>query len=181
MARGATILQFDIEVSDVDRGVYEAVSLSAAQHPSESAPYLVARVLAYALELEEGIGFTAGLSDSEQPAAWVRDRTDHLVAWIEVGTPDGPRLHKASKAADRVAVYCHRDPRHWLRGLARERVHGAEEIALFGFPPRVIEELAEGLARRNRWSLSRIDGTVYLEVGATTHELAVERISWPQP
>src|SRR5262245_25460311 len=104
----ATAHTFDVELSDVDRGVYESLSLRTARHPSESEQYLVARVLAYALEYTPGIAFTQGLFASDEPAVWVRDLTDQLVAWIEVGTPDPARLHKASKAAERVAVYCHK-------------------------------------------------------------------------
>ena len=80
-------------------------------HPSESAEYLVTRLLAYCLELTEGIEFTAGLSNGDEPAIVVRDLTGRLLSWIEVGTPDADRLHRASKLVDRVAVYTHRDLR----------------------------------------------------------------------
>jgi uncharacterized protein YaeQ len=180
MARGATVVQFEIDLSDVDRGVYEALSVSAAQHPSESGAYLAARVLAFALEWAEGLTFTAGLSSGDEPALWVRDLTGQLRDWIEVGTPEGPRLHKASKAATRVAVYCHKDPASWLRGLARERVHDAGGIELFALPPAGVERLADGLARRNAWSLSRVDGVVYLQAGDVGHELPIGRLPWPE-
>lgn len=179
MARGATIFQFEIELSDVDRGVYEALSFSAAQHPSESPAYMVARVIAYALEYREGLAFTSGLSSGDEPAMWVRDMTGQLFDWIEVGTPDGPRLHKASKAARRVAVYCHKEPTPWLRGLARERVHASEDVALFALPPRGIDALADRLGRRNAWSISRIDGALYIDVGDHAHELTLEALAWP--
>ena len=179
MARGATLVQFDIDLSDVDRGVYESLSFPAAQHPSESGVYLVARVLAYALEYAEGIAFTRGLSSGDEPAIQICDLTGRMHDWIEVGTPEGPRLHKASKAADRVAVYCHKDARDWLRGLARERVHDSENIELFALPPEGIEALAQQVERRNTWSLSRIEGTLYLDVGEVHTELAVERLAWP--
>ena len=47
MALTATIYNFDVDLSDSDRGVYETVALRVAQHPSESDEYLIARVLAY--------------------------------------------------------------------------------------------------------------------------------------
>ncbi len=179
MARGATIFQFEIGLSDVDRGIYEQLSLSAAQHPSESAPYLVARVLAYALEFREGITFTSGLSSGDEPAIWVRDMTGQLHDWIEIGTPEGPRLHKASKAASRVAVYCHKEPLSWLRGLAKARVHASGDIDLFALPIQGISELADAVERRNSWSISHIEGTLYVDVGEQHHELVLERLTWP--
>ncbi|MCO4774023.1 MAG: YaeQ family protein [Deltaproteobacteria bacterium] len=179
MARGSTLLQFEIELSDVDRNVYESLALKVAQHPSESGPYAVARVLAYALELEEGLVFTRGLAAADEPALWTRDLTGQLLGWIEVGTPDGARLHKASKAAGRVAVYCHKEPTPWLRSLARERVHGSADIKLVGLPPREVQGLAEVLERRNAWSISRIEDTLYVEAGGRSHELPLTRYPWP--
>ena len=109
MALSATIHTFDIDLSDVDRGVYQSLNLRVAQHPSESADYLVARVLAYCLEFAEGIEFSKGLSDPDEPAILVRDLTGQLQAWIEIGLPAAERLHRASKTAPRVVVYAHKD------------------------------------------------------------------------
>lgn len=179
MARGATVLQFEVDLSDVDRGVYTALSFPVAQHPSENAAYVVARVLAYALEHTEGLAFTAGLSSADAPALEIRDLTGQLRGWIEVGTPDGPRLHKASKAAGHVAVYCHKDPAAWLRLLGRERVHDADAVALYALPPAEVQALGEALGRRNHWSLSRMEDVVYVDLGDSQHELALTRLAWP--
>src|SRR5687767_174195 len=102
MALGATIYNFDVELADNDRQVYESVALRVARHPSESEEYLVARLLAYLLEFTEGIEFSRGVSDPDEPTIVVRDLTGALKTWIDIGTPDAARLHKASKAADRV-------------------------------------------------------------------------------
>src|SRR5882762_8474744 len=99
MALTATIHNFEIELADSDRNRYESLALRVARHPSESEEYLVTRVLAYALEFTEGIAFSRGLSEPDEPAISVRDLTGVLRAWIEIGTPDAARLHKASKAA----------------------------------------------------------------------------------
>ncbi len=180
MAQGSTIRQFDIELSDVDRHVYEALSVKAAQHPSETGEYLVARVLAYALEFEEGLGFTAGLGASEEPALQSRDLTGQLRAWIEVGTPDSARLHRASKAAGRVVVYCHKDPDSWLRLLARDKVHASDQITLIGLPPADVAALAAVLERRNTWSILHMEDTLTIGIGDTTYKLSLARIPWPE-
>ena len=62
MALTATIYNFDVDLSDTDRGVYETLALRVARHPSESEEYLVARVLAYLLEFADGIEFSRGIS-----------------------------------------------------------------------------------------------------------------------
>jgi uncharacterized protein YaeQ len=86
------------------RNVYESLTLRVAQHPSETAEYLVTRILAYRLEYTEGITFSKGLSDPEEPTIGVRDLTGVLQSWIDIDVPEARRLHKAGKAARRVAV-----------------------------------------------------------------------------
>ena len=46
MALTATMHHIEVALSDVDRGVYEALDLRVAQHPSESMRYLLTRTLA---------------------------------------------------------------------------------------------------------------------------------------
>ena len=122
MALTATIYSFGIELADSDRNVYESLALRVARHPSESEEYLLTRVLAYALEFTEGIEFSRGLSEPDEPAISVRDLTGAIRSWIDIGTPDAGRLHKACKAAPRVAVYTHKDPAQLISRLAGERI-----------------------------------------------------------
>jgi uncharacterized protein YaeQ len=178
MAHGSQVMNFEIALSDVDRGVYESLSLKVAQHPSETDQYLVARVLAYSLEYTEGIVFTGGLSSRNDPAIWVRDLTGQLDAWIEVGTPNGARVHKASKAAPRVVVYCHKDPSGWLHSLSKERIHAKERVSLLAMDPSVVDALAAALDRRSTWSVSRIDGIIYVDAGSESWELTITPLTW---
>jgi len=104
MAQTATIYNFEIALSHVDRGIYEALSLRVARQPSETPEYLLTRVLAYCLEYTEGIAFGKGLAEPNEPALSVRDLTGALKVWVDVGAPDAARLHKASQACPRVVV-----------------------------------------------------------------------------
>ncbi len=123
MALSSTVYTFDVALSNIDRGVYETLSIKAACHPSETEEYLATRVLAYCVEYTEGIAFSKGLSEPDEPAISVRDLTGARRAWIEIGAPDAARLHKASKASPRVAVYTHKDSRLLLRGYEGQRIH----------------------------------------------------------
>ncbi len=177
MALPSTIYSLAIEVSDTDRGVYESVDLKVARHPSETEEYLVTRVLAYCLELTEGLAFSRGLAEPDEPALSVRDLTGALQAWIEVGQPDAARLHKASKAAPRVVVYTHREPRHLVRQLAGERIHRAEELELYAIDRGVLAELTSRLERRMTLGVSVTDRQLYVTAGDATFDGPVERIS----
>jgi len=176
MASGATIHVFTVRLSHVDRGIYETLELRLARHPSESAEYLVTRLLAYCLEHTEGIAYSKGLSDPDEPAIVVRDLTGVLRGWIEVGLPEAPRLHKAAKAADRVAVYPTRDATPWLARLAYEHIHRSEHIDIFAIDPKLIVTLAARLERRMDLDLSVSEQTLYLSLGSETLTGTVEQL-----
>ena len=176
MALTATIYTLEIELADADRDVYESLELRAARHPSESEEYFVTRVLAYMLEYGEGIAFSRGISDPEEPAITIRDLTGAITTWIEVGAPDAPRLHKASKAASRVVVYTHRDPQQLLRNLAGEKIHRAESIELYAVDRGLVRDLAAKLERRMAFSMSVAEQTVYLSIGAETLTGVITRL-----
>lgn len=175
MAQGATIYNFDIELADVDRGVYASLALRVARHPSEAADYLLTRVIAYCLEYAEGISFSKGLAEPNEPALTVRDLTGGLKLWVEVGAPDAERLHKASKASPRVAVYTHRDPALVIRPLAGERIYRAESIELYAIDRKLLSELAGRLERRNTFALSVTDRQLYIQIDGITLGGAVTR------
>src|SRR5215203_3293072 len=128
MALSSTIFNFEIDLSDADRQVYESLSLRVARHPSESDEFLIARVLAYCLEYQDGIEFSRGLSDADDPPLAVRDLTGAMRVWIDVGTPAADRLHRAAKSTPRVVVYVHKEHTQWLAALAAAKIHRAGEI-----------------------------------------------------
>jgi uncharacterized protein YaeQ len=175
MALTATIYNFDIQLSDVDRGVYETLAFRVARHPSETEEYLVTRVLAYCLEYADGIAFGRGLSEPDEPAITVRDLTGALVAWIEVGAPDADRLHRASKASPRAAVYTHKDGAALVRQLAGARIHRAESVEIHAVSRSLLEALVARLDRRTRFDLAVTDRHLFVTIGGETLDGVVER------
>ena len=180
MALGSTIYTFDINLADVDRGVYETLNLRVAQHPSETQDYLLTRVLAYCLEYTEGIAFSKGLSDPDEPAIAVRDLTGVLQAWVDIGLPEPARLHRASKAAPQVAVYTHKEPTLWLQRLAEAKIHRAEHLQVYALDRDWLAQLVARLERRMQWSLSRSEGQIYLGLGDDTLEMTLQRVGLGQ-
>lgn len=175
MAIGATMYTFEIQLSDMDRGVYEELSLRVAQHPSETDAYMITRILAYCLEFQEGITFAAGgVSSDEEPAVLVKDLTGLITAWIEVGAPDAQRMHFGSKQADRAAVYTHRDPQRLLTSWKGKTIHQAQDIVVRSFDPKFIDAAASELTRRNTVSVSVTEGQIYLEVNGAMLETQIQ-------
>lgn len=182
MALTSTVYNFDIALNDADRNVYETLALRVALHPSETMEHMLTRVLAYCLEYEPGITFSkGGLSDSDQPPVSVPHPDGRIKAWIDIGLPDAERLNKASKAAERVSVYTHRDPATLKRQTAGQRIHRVEEIAVVAVDRRFLEELVPLIDRRTSLELTVTGGELYLTTGgqALTGTLTAHRLGEP--
>src|SRR3974377_1402570 len=89
MALRSTVYKVDLQVSNLDRQVFDSRSLALARHPAETEERLMVRLLAYALPLAEGLAFGRGL--------WGLG--------IDVGLPDERVLRRASGRADAVVLY----------------------------------------------------------------------------
>ena len=177
MAQTATIFVISIDLSDLDRNVYETLELRVARHPSETAEYMLVRVLAYCLEYEEGIEFSrGGLSDPDDPPIAVRDLTGVVRAWIDIGTPVADRLHRASKSTPRVAVYMHKDASQWLAGLRAAKIHKADELELYAIERSLVNTLAAKLDRRMSFALAVSDREIFISLADVTLNGKIDRL-----
>src|ERR1700691_287746 len=177
MALGATIYVFKIDLADSDRGVYQPLELRVARHPSETEDHLLTRVLAYCLEYTEGIAFSNGLFESDQPTVSVRDLTGALRVWIDVGAPEAARLHRAAKLAPRVVIYTHKDADQLASRLRAEKIHRAEALELYAVDRDWLSALTARLERRMQFALTVSDREVYLSLGAETLTCAIRRVA----
>lgn len=174
MALTATLHTFAIELADVDRGVYETLQLRLARHPSETGRYLWTRLLAYCLEYEDGIAFSkAGIASTDEPPVSIHDPTGVLLAWIDVGTPSADRLHRASKAARRVALYSGADLGLVSKECVARGVHKLAELAVWPLDPAMLAVLEADLGRHTDLALTRTDGRIYLRAGSREFDVAL--------
>lgn len=171
MAAGSTMHHVEVALSDVDRGVYEALDLRVAQHPSESMRYLLTRTLAYCLSYEEGIAFSkGGLSATDEAPITIKDPTGILLAWIDIGFPSAERLHKASKAARRVALFTSTDLNQLRKEATTKSIHKVEAIEVWRFDTKLLDALEAKMERNTKLDLTRNDGQLYIAVGGETLE-----------
>ena len=177
MALTATVYHFEIELSDVDRGVYEALDLRLARHPSETLLYLWTRTIAYCLCYQEGIAFSRGLSVTDEPSVWAKDQQGNLALWLEVGSPSAERLHKASKASPRVVVFTQHDPNVLLKQLRGQKIHRSEHLELFALAPSFLDAVASAAERNARLTLVRNEGELYVTLGDQSFSTKVERLA----
>jgi uncharacterized protein YaeQ len=174
VAAQATIHRFVLQLSDVDRQVYETLDLRVARHPSETMRYLLTRTFAYALSYEDGIAFSkGGISATDEPPVSIRDATGVLRAWIDVGAPSADRLHKASKAADRVSVFTHGDLALLRREAASRAIHKVEAIEIWRIDPALLDALERKVERHTSFDVLRSDGVLYVTVDGVTYDGAI--------
>ncbi|WP_024799633.1 YaeQ family protein [Nocardia sp. BMG51109] len=174
MALSATVYTFSVQLALVDRDVYREVELRVARHPSETAEFMLTRLMAYCLEYREGIAFSdGGVSSTAEPAVLARDLTGRRTAWIEVGAPDAERVHRGSRSTEQVAIYTHREPAKVLAQLAGKRIHRAESIPLYSFDPGFVESAAAAIERRNAVTVSVTEGQLYLDLNGTNLDTAI--------
>ena len=165
MGTTTTLYRFQIELSDIQRAVYESLDFRVAQHPSEHMPYLLTRLLAYVLNAQEGLAFSAtGLHDPDAAAISIPDSFGGFKLLIEVGSPSARKLHKATKVSKAVKVYTYKNPENLMRDLREEKIHRANEIDFYSFSPSFLDELALLLKRDNRWSILVDDDRLTIQV-----------------
>lgn len=174
-----TLYKFQIELSDIPRSVYETLEFRVAQHPSESMPYLLTRILAYILNYEEDLTFApTGLHDPDAAAIGVPDVHGGFKTLIEIGSPSARKLHKATKSAKTVKVYTYKNPITLIEEIRTEKVHRASELELYSVSTNFLSEIESLLKRDNRWGFLFNDGTITIQSGNTSvsGELSLHQI-----
>ena len=172
------LYHFQLELSDIDRGIYETLDFRIAQHPSETALYLLSRTLAYALSYQEGLEFSpGGLNDPEAPALRAMGVHGATDLWIEIGNPSARKLHKASKVAQNVIIYTYKSAELLLQEIRSNDIHRAHEIQIYAFEAKFLQTLETQLKKNNRWSILRQHGQIDLNSGDLALTTEVRKFS----
>ena len=181
MALKATIHKAQLQLADMDRGVYTDHALTVARHPSETDERMMVRLLAYALHApadadQGGLELAKSLWDTDEPDLWQKDLTGRIVHWIDVGQPDDKRLMKACGRAERVSVisFSASTPLWW--SAIRNKLSRARNLSVWRLPAEQSAELA-GLAERSmQLQVTVQDGRVWVGNGASSVEIEPERL-----
>lgn len=159
-----------MDLSDVDRNLYQTLNFRAALHPSETISFFVTRVLAYCLNYRDGLEFSGGISTPDEPALKVTSLTGGIDLWIDIGNPTAKRIHKASKTAQQVLIYTYKDAKILIRDFQAEEVHKMESIGIYFLDQRFLTALGSSLNRDNHWEMTYNEGVLYVGVGKDTFE-----------
>lgn len=176
MALKATIHKAQIQLADIDRGVYGDHALTIARHPSETDERMMIRVLAYALNVPAtadhgALELAKSLWDSDEPDLWQKDLTGRIVHWIDVGLPDERRILRASPRAGRVTVLAYASSTPvWWSGLAN-KISRARNVAVWQIDASESQALAALAGRSMQLQVLVQDGTVTVSEGERAVEI----------
>lgn len=172
MALQATPYKVNLDISDVDRGVYETVKVTVARHPSETELRLVARILAFAMYYHEQLAFGRGLSDVDEAALWQMSLDGQIDHWIDVGQPDADRMIKSSRRAPVTTVVVYGNYRMWTEKVLPNVQH-IDSLCIKALPLDAHTELSAGLERNIHWGVMITDGVVYISDGERQTEMTL--------
>ena len=185
MAVKSTIFKAALQVADIDHAYYADHALTLARHPSETDERMMVRLAALALHAHtlnsvchgDGVlAFGAGLSDPDEPDAWLRDFTGRTRLWLEVGQPDDKPLQKACNKADAVVLYCfHHAAEVWWRGI-ESRLTRLDKLSVFRIAAADSVQLAR-LAQRSMSLQATVQEGV-LSLGDETRSVSIEPQRW---
>jgi uncharacterized protein YaeQ len=166
VALPSVLHRFEIQLSHVDRGIEQALVVSAARHPSETLERLWLRVVAWLWQWEEGIAFGPGLCEPDAPDAAVADPRGGFSLLVRVGKPEPERIDRevARNSGARVAVLFDSPKRleafvEEARALGLSRAGRAELAAV---EPAFLAALAADDARRVKGSVTIVGDHVYV-------------------
>lgn len=181
MALKATIYKAQLQISDMDRGVYADHALTLALHPSETEERMMVRLIAFALNVPKDdhrgkLEFARGLSDTDEPDLWQHDLSGVLVHWIEVGQPDERRMLRAAARAEQATFIAYAaSTLVWWAGV-KNKLTRTERLAVWQLPAEQSQALAALAQRSMQLQISVQDGTLWCNAGDRTVELALESL-----
>jgi uncharacterized protein YaeQ len=176
LALKSTIYKAQLQIADMDRGVYAEHSLTLALHPSETEERLLIRLLAFALHVPQDdhrgmLEPARGLADADQPDLWQHDLSGQLVQWIELGQPDERRLAKACGRAEQVHVYSYSAATPIWWATIATKVTRLNNLSVWQIPADQAKALAALAKRGMQWQVTVQDGTVWVNDGGESLEV----------
>lgn len=174
MALKPTIYKARINLSDLDREVYDALNLTVAQHPSESLERMLVRVIAFCIQAQPDLNFTKGLSETNEPDLWVKTLDERISLWCDVGEPSPERVKKASHQAKSVTVFSFNQKSDvWWQQNGSKIASLGPVVYQLNFDE--ITVLAQTVGRAIDWSVTITGQTAYIHT-----ESQEVQVSWTQ-
>lgn len=176
MALKPTIFKLRIMLSDLDRNLYDTLTLTVAQHPSETSERMMARVLAYCINADKQPDFGKGLSTADEPDLWSRTLENRISLWIDVGEPSPERIKKASRISGAVRIYSFNSKSGiWWSQEGHKLVSSGAEV--FQIDWNQLQKLTTMVERSMDFALTLSDGSAYFSASDQECEVSWRQLS----
>jgi uncharacterized protein YaeQ len=161
MALSATVFKAELNIANMDTHYYQTHNLVLARHPSETDERMMIRLLTFALNANEELQFTKGLSADDEPELWQKSLSNEIELWIELGQPDEKRIRKACGRSKQVIVYCYggRGAEIWWDQNAKH-LNRFSNLRIINLPKEATETIASMSQRTMQLNVSLQDGEV---------------------
>ncbi len=165
MAQKATIYKIELSVSDMDRHYYETHKLTVAKHPSETDERLMVRILAFALNAQDQLEMTKGLSDDDEPDIWQKSLSGELELWVALGLPSEKVIRQSCGKARQVIIYSYggRPAEMWWEKTQNSTTR-FDNLQVMNFSETDTRELAKLANRSMKLQVNIQDGEVMVSV-----------------
>ncbi len=185
MALKSTIFKAHLQIADIEHSYYADHAFTLARHPSETDERMMIRLVAIALQAHKlndvcngdgTLAFGAGLSDPDEPDAWLRDFTGRTRLWMEVGQPEDKPLIKACGRADEVVLYCFNHAAEvWWKSM-ENKLSRPQNLSVFRIPTDASQSLI-ALAQRSMQLQATVQEGM-LTLSDDSHSVEVEPLRW---
>lgn len=161
MAIKPTIYKLRVAITDLNRDYYDSLNVTIAQHPSETLERMMARVIAYCINAEEGLIFTKGLSEAEEADIWVPTLDEQYSLWIEVGEPMPDRVKKIARQGRVVKIYTFNTKSDVWWSQNQDKLTRLP-ASFYQLSWEQIQQLATKVQRTMDWSMTISENAVYV-------------------
>ena len=178
MALKASIFKAAVNIADLNRDYYSDSHITIARHPSETDERMMMRLLAFALNADEQLRFGRGLSTDNEPDFWLKNLSDEIDLWIDVGLPSFERCKKAVARAKAVKLYVYGQQKNvspWWKKVADDML-GLQKLTVLRIAGEDSMALA-AMAKTNMQLQFTIDADdIYISACDTALQLQISRL-----
>ena len=174
MALKATIFKTTLQIANMDRHYYHDHHFTIARHPSETDERMMVRLLAFALNANEELTFTRGISSEDEPDLWKKSLSDEIELWIDLGQPDEKRIKKACARSSEVIIYCFssRSAPIWWQQI-NGKLKRFRNLSVIYLQADATRKLSDMVERQMQLQYSIQDSEVWVSNGNESLEIAV--------
>ena len=163
MALKSTIYKARLTVSNLNIHHYHDYALTIARHPSENNLRVMIRLLAFALNCQEEVQFTKGLSSDNEPDLWKVNHDGSIEHWIELGLPDERHIRQICSKAKHVTIYTyhHQQAQQWFDSVSSKAMR-FDHLKIVHFVFNNSEELEAFAEKGMNLNISIEDNEIWL-------------------